>query len=81
MISFSDDVRHMTHKNLAPFYRNRSRLPRKQRQRESSSKVIRQLVKRNPPSSSGIRPAFESLRPKLTRNGSKLNELELLKLN
>ncbi|VEL38383.1 unnamed protein product [Protopolystoma xenopodis] len=49
----SDDVHHMTDGNLAPFHRNRRRLPRKQRRHECSSKANRQLVKRNPPSSSG----------------------------
>ncbi|VEL28069.1 unnamed protein product [Protopolystoma xenopodis] len=49
----SDDVRHMTDESLAAFHRNRRGLPRKQRQHESSSKANRQLVKRNPPSSSG----------------------------
>ncbi|VEL38315.1 unnamed protein product [Protopolystoma xenopodis] len=76
-----NDVRHMTDESLAPFHRNRRRLPRKCmnlpvkpidswsrgiRRRllvesnfeslhphESSSKANRQLVKRNPPSSSG----------------------------
>ncbi|VEL29966.1 unnamed protein product [Protopolystoma xenopodis] len=43
----------MTDESLARVYRNRRRLPRKQRQREFSSKANRQLVKRNPPSSSG----------------------------
>ncbi|VEL11625.1 unnamed protein product [Protopolystoma xenopodis] len=38
----------MTYESLAPFHRNRRRLPRKQRQHESSSKANRQLVKRNP---------------------------------
>ncbi|VEL17834.1 unnamed protein product [Protopolystoma xenopodis] len=36
-----------------PFHRNRRRLPQKQCQHESSSKANRQLVGRNPPSSSG----------------------------
>ncbi|VEL27117.1 unnamed protein product [Protopolystoma xenopodis] len=53
MLPRSDDVRHMTVENLAPFHPNRKRLPRKQRQHESSIKANRQLVKRNPPSSSG----------------------------
>ncbi|VEL15758.1 unnamed protein product [Protopolystoma xenopodis] len=53
MLSRSNDARHLTDKSLAPFYRNRRRLPGKQRQYESSSKAKRQLVKRNPPSSSG----------------------------
>ncbi|VEL16457.1 unnamed protein product [Protopolystoma xenopodis] len=43
----------MTDESLAPFNRIRRRLPRKQRPHESSSKANRQLVKRNPPSSSG----------------------------
>ncbi|VEL32519.1 unnamed protein product [Protopolystoma xenopodis] len=42
----------MTDESLAPFHRNRRRLPRKRLQHESSSKANRQLVKRNPPSSS-----------------------------
>ncbi|VEL27783.1 unnamed protein product [Protopolystoma xenopodis] len=33
------DVRHMTDESLAPFHRNRGRLPRKPRQHESSSKA------------------------------------------
>ncbi|VEL37669.1 unnamed protein product [Protopolystoma xenopodis] len=62
MIFRSDDVRHLTDESLAPFYRNRRRLPRKQRQHESSSKTNRQL-------SRGIRhrvlveSTFESLHP------------------
>ncbi|VEL30960.1 unnamed protein product [Protopolystoma xenopodis] len=50
MLTRFDDVRHMTDESLAPFHRNRRRLPQKQRQHESSSKANRQLVKRNPPS-------------------------------
>ncbi|VEL38682.1 unnamed protein product [Protopolystoma xenopodis] len=53
MIPCSDEVRPVTDESLAPFHRNRRRLPRKQRQRECSSKANRRLVKRNPPSSSG----------------------------
>ncbi|VEL35092.1 unnamed protein product [Protopolystoma xenopodis] len=53
MLPRSDDFRHMTDESLARFYWNRSRLHRKQRQHECSSKANRQLVKRNPPSSSG----------------------------
>ncbi|VEL35526.1 unnamed protein product [Protopolystoma xenopodis] len=45
MLPRSDDVRHVI--------RNRRRLPRQQRQYDCSSKANRQLVKRNPPSSSG----------------------------
>ncbi|VEL24516.1 unnamed protein product [Protopolystoma xenopodis] len=43
----------MTDESLARFHQNRRRLPQKQRQHKSSSKANRQLVKRNPPSSSG----------------------------
>ncbi|VEL32279.1 unnamed protein product [Protopolystoma xenopodis] len=53
MLPRSDAVRHMTDESLTPFHRNRKRMPRKQRQHESSNKANRQLVKRNPPSSSG----------------------------
>ncbi|VEL19306.1 unnamed protein product, partial [Protopolystoma xenopodis] len=44
MLPRSDDVRHMTEESLAPFHRNRRRLPRKQRQHESSGKANRQLL-------------------------------------
>ncbi|VEL37823.1 unnamed protein product [Protopolystoma xenopodis] len=53
MLLRSYDVRHVTDESLAPFQPNRRRLPRKQRQDESSSKANRQLVKRIPPLSSG----------------------------
>ncbi|VEL44287.1 unnamed protein product [Protopolystoma xenopodis] len=53
MLPRSDDVRHMTDDSLEPFPQNRRRLLRKQRQHEFSSKANRQLVKRNPPLSSG----------------------------
>ncbi|VEL18840.1 unnamed protein product [Protopolystoma xenopodis] len=53
MLPRSDDVRQMTDESLAPFHRNRRRLLRKQRHHECSRKANRQLVKRNPPSSSG----------------------------
>ncbi|VEL11101.1 unnamed protein product [Protopolystoma xenopodis] len=43
-ISCSDDVRDIADEILAPFYLNRSRLPRKQRQHESPSKANRQLI-------------------------------------
>ncbi|VEL17841.1 unnamed protein product [Protopolystoma xenopodis] len=58
--------------SLAPFYRNRRRLPRKQRRHECSSKANRQQVKRNPPSSSdGIDLRISSPNT-FTRYGSKL---------
>ncbi|VEL25366.1 unnamed protein product, partial [Protopolystoma xenopodis] len=66
----------MTDESVAPFYRNRKRLPRKQRQHECSSKSNRQLVKRNRPSSSGDgtdhRISSDNTSP---RNGSELNKL------
>ncbi|VEL17215.1 unnamed protein product, partial [Protopolystoma xenopodis] len=43
----------MTDESLAPFHRNPRQFPRKQRQHNCSSKANRQLVKRNPPTSSG----------------------------
>ncbi|VEL25028.1 unnamed protein product [Protopolystoma xenopodis] len=73
MVPRSDDVRHMTDESLAPFHRNRRSLPRKQRQHESSSKANRQLVKRNPPSSSGGTDLRISSPNTFTRNESKLN--------
>ncbi|VEL33511.1 unnamed protein product [Protopolystoma xenopodis] len=66
----------MTEKSLAPFHRNRSRLPRKQRQHEASSKANRQLVKKNPPSSSGGTYLRISSLKTFTQNGSKLNNYE-----
>ncbi|VEL39239.1 unnamed protein product [Protopolystoma xenopodis] len=63
----------MTDESLARFNRNRRRLPRKQRQHESSSKTYRQLVKRNPPSSSGGIDLRVSSSNTFTRNGSKPN--------
>ncbi|VEL36809.1 unnamed protein product [Protopolystoma xenopodis] len=69
MLPRSDDVRHMTDQSLAPFHRNRRRLPRKQRQHESSSKANRQLFKRNPPSSSGGIYLQISSPNTFTRNG------------
>ncbi|VEL38770.1 unnamed protein product [Protopolystoma xenopodis] len=74
MIPRSDDVRHMKHENLAPFHRNRRRLPRKQRQHECCSKANRQLVKRNPPLSSGGTDLRISSPNTSTRNGIKLNK-------
>ncbi|VEL13584.1 unnamed protein product [Protopolystoma xenopodis] len=59
----------MTDESLAPFHRNRGRLPRKPRQHESSSKTNRQLVKRNPPSSSGGTDLRISTPNTFTRNG------------
>ncbi|VEL12917.1 unnamed protein product [Protopolystoma xenopodis] len=49
------------------------KLLRKQRQHECSSKANRQLVKRNPPSSSGGTELRISSPHSFTRNGSKLN--------
>ncbi|VEL36302.1 unnamed protein product [Protopolystoma xenopodis] len=71
MIPCSDDVRHMTDESLVPFYRNRKRLLRKQRQHESFSKANRQLVKRNPPSSSSGTGLRISSPNTFTRNGMK----------
>ncbi|VEL43082.1 unnamed protein product [Protopolystoma xenopodis] len=59
----------MTDERLAPFHLNRRRSPRKQRQNESSSKDNRQLVKRNPPSSSGGTDLRISSPNTFTRNG------------
>ncbi|VEL39561.1 unnamed protein product [Protopolystoma xenopodis] len=73
MIPCSDDVRHVTDESSAPFHRNRRILPRKQRQQESSNKANRQLVKRNPPSSSGGAELRVSSPNTFTRNGIKLN--------
>ncbi|VEL34792.1 unnamed protein product [Protopolystoma xenopodis] len=70
MIPCSDDVRHVTDESLAPFHRNRRRLPRKQRQHECSSKDNRQLVKRNPLSSSGGTDLRISSLNTFTRNGT-----------
>ncbi|VEL42314.1 unnamed protein product [Protopolystoma xenopodis] len=70
----SDDVRHRTDERFAPFHRNRRRLPRKQRQHESSGKANRQLVKRNPPLSSGGTDLRISSPNMFTRNGSKLKK-------
>ncbi|VEL20466.1 unnamed protein product [Protopolystoma xenopodis] len=56
----------------SPFPRNRRRLPRKQRQHECCSKANRQLVKKNPPSSSAGTELRISSRNTFTRNGSKL---------
>ncbi|VEL30328.1 unnamed protein product [Protopolystoma xenopodis] len=69
MIPCSNDVLHMTDESLAPFHRDRRRLPRKQRQHESSSKANRQLVDRNPPSSSGGTDLRISSPNTFTRNG------------
>ncbi|VEL08208.1 unnamed protein product [Protopolystoma xenopodis] len=76
MAPCSDDVRLMTGESLAPFHRNRRRLTREQRQYESSSKVNRQLVKRDPPLSSGGTDLQISSPNTFTRNGSKLNNYE-----
>ncbi|VEL35029.1 unnamed protein product [Protopolystoma xenopodis] len=66
MIPRSDDVRHVTDESLAPFNRNRRRLPRKQRQHECSSKA-------NLPSFSGGIDLRISSPNTFTRNGSKHN--------
>ncbi|VEL19315.1 unnamed protein product [Protopolystoma xenopodis] len=76
-VACSDDVGHMTDESLAPYRRNRSRVPRKQRQHESFSKANRLLVKRNPPSSSGGTDLGISSPNTFTRNGSKPNREEL----
>ncbi|VEL14968.1 unnamed protein product [Protopolystoma xenopodis] len=76
MIPRSDDVRHMMDESSAHFHQKRRRLPRKQRQHESSSKANRQLIKRNPPSSSGATDLRISSSNTFTRNGSKLNNYE-----
>ncbi|VEL14940.1 unnamed protein product [Protopolystoma xenopodis] len=73
MLPRSDDFRHMMDESLAHFHQSRVRLPRKQRQHESSSEANRQLIKRNPPSSSGGANLLISSRNTFTRNGSKLN--------
>ncbi|VEL40764.1 unnamed protein product [Protopolystoma xenopodis] len=74
MIPCSDDVRHTTDKSLAPFHRNRRRLPRKQPQHESYSKANRQLVKRDPPSSSGGIDLGISSPNTFTRNGKSFSD-------
>ncbi|VEL13853.1 unnamed protein product [Protopolystoma xenopodis] len=61
----------MTDESLAPFHRNRRRLPWKQRLHECSGKANRQLVKRNRPSSSGATKLRISSRNTSTRNGSR----------
>ncbi|VEL24528.1 unnamed protein product [Protopolystoma xenopodis] len=71
MISCSDDVFHFMDESLVSLHRNPKRLPRKQRYHECSSKANRQLVKRNPPSSSGGIDLRISLSNTFTRNGSK----------
>ncbi|VEL20410.1 unnamed protein product [Protopolystoma xenopodis] len=76
MLPGFDKVRHMMDESLAPFHRNRSRLPRKQRQQECSSKANLQLVKKNPSSSSGGTELRISSRNPFTRNGSKLTNYE-----
>ncbi|VEL42861.1 unnamed protein product [Protopolystoma xenopodis] len=76
MLPRSDNVRHMTDESFAPFHRNRRRLPRKQRQHESSSKANRQLVKRNPLSPFGGTDLRISSPNTFTRNGSRLNNYE-----
>ncbi|VEL43019.1 unnamed protein product [Protopolystoma xenopodis] len=63
----------ITDESFAPFRRNRTRLPRKQRQLECSSKANRQLVKRNPASSSGGTELRITSANTFTRNGSELN--------
>ncbi|VEL16388.1 unnamed protein product [Protopolystoma xenopodis] len=73
MIPCSDEGRHVTDESLAAFHRNLRRLPRKQRHRECSGKANRQLVKRNPPSSSGETDVPISLPHIFTQNGSKLD--------
>ncbi|VEL41885.1 unnamed protein product, partial [Protopolystoma xenopodis] len=80
MLPRSDDVRHMTDESLAPFHWNRRGLPRKQRQHERSSKGKRQLVKRNPPSSSVGTDLRISSPNTFTRNVSKPNNTDLDKL-
>ncbi|VEL35607.1 unnamed protein product [Protopolystoma xenopodis] len=62
--------RQMTYESLAPFRRNRMRLPRKQRHHECSSRTNRQLVKRNRASSSGGTELRISSLNTLTRNGT-----------
>ncbi|VEL39246.1 unnamed protein product [Protopolystoma xenopodis] len=72
MLPRSVDVRQMRDESLAPFNRNRRRLPRKQRQHECSSKANRQRVKRNRPSSSGGTELRISSPNTFTQNGISL---------
>ncbi|VEL26654.1 unnamed protein product [Protopolystoma xenopodis] len=53
MLPRSGDVRHLKDERLAPFHRNRRRLPRKQHQHECSSKANRRRLL--------VEPTFESL--------------------
>ncbi|VEL09753.1 unnamed protein product [Protopolystoma xenopodis] len=76
MLPRSDDVRHMTDESSARVHWNRRRLPRKQRQHESSCKTNRQLIKRNSPSSSGGTDFKISSPNTFTRNGSNPNNYE-----
>ncbi|VEL09551.1 unnamed protein product [Protopolystoma xenopodis] len=70
----------MADESLAPFHRNRKRLPWKQRQHESSSKANQQLVKMKQPSSSGGTDLRISSPNILTRNGIEVaTQLEDLK--
>ncbi|VEL42742.1 unnamed protein product [Protopolystoma xenopodis] len=69
MLTCLDDVRHMTDKSSASIHRNRRKLIRKQPQQECFSKANRQLVKRNPPSSSGATDLRISSPNTFTRNG------------
>ncbi|VEL17735.1 unnamed protein product [Protopolystoma xenopodis] len=73
MLPRSDDVRHMTDESLPPPHRNRGISPWKQHQYECSSKANRQLVKWNPPSSSGRTGLRISSPNTFPRNKSKLN--------
>ncbi|VEL40988.1 unnamed protein product [Protopolystoma xenopodis] len=70
MITCSYDVRHMTDESLTLFHQNRRILPRKQRHHEYSSKANRQLIKRNPPLSSGGIDLRISSPDTLTRSGN-----------
>ncbi|VEL35438.1 unnamed protein product [Protopolystoma xenopodis] len=60
----------MTYERLAPFYRNRRRLTRKQRRHECSTNS-------NPPSSSGGIDLRISSPNTFTRNGIKFNNYQL----
>ncbi|VEL37529.1 unnamed protein product [Protopolystoma xenopodis] len=66
----------MTDKSFAPFHLSQKRLPCKPCYHDCSSKAIRELIKRNPSSSSGGIDLRISSPNNFTRNGKYVDDFE-----
>ncbi|VEL33585.1 unnamed protein product [Protopolystoma xenopodis] len=72
MIPCSDDVGHVTDESLSPFQRNRSRLPRKQRPRESSNLFTQHLLEMDKNAPPLVGSAFTCVFPTLPQPSLRL---------